>query len=95
MGIIVPNIHLTEPMQEYVRSQIAAGAYANLSEVVRAGIRLLMRNDGAFGVAMPVHEPEAVVERRKQAAQGMRAVRAKTRDVSDAELKQWREDGRR
>ena len=34
-------------MQEYVRGQIASGAYANLSEVVRAGIRLLMEKDGA------------------------------------------------
>lgn len=43
----MPNIHLTEPMQEYVKGQIASGAYANLSEVVRAGIRLLMEKDGA------------------------------------------------
>ena len=43
----MPNIHLTGPMQEYVRGQIASGAYANLSEVVRAGIRLLMEKDGA------------------------------------------------
>lgn len=43
----MPNIHLTGPMQEYVRGQIASGAYANLSEVVRAGLRLLMEKDGA------------------------------------------------
>lgn len=43
----MPNIHLTAPMQEYVRGQLASGAYANLSEVVRAGIRLLMEKDGA------------------------------------------------
>jgi antitoxin ParD1/3/4 len=43
----MPNIHLTTPMQEYVQGQIASGAYANLSEVVRAGIRLLMEKDGA------------------------------------------------
>lgn len=43
----MPNIHLTAPMQEYVQGQIASGAYANLSEVVRAGIRLLMEKDGA------------------------------------------------
>ena len=43
----MPNIHLTDPMQEYVKGQIASGAYANLSEVVRAGIRLLMEKDGA------------------------------------------------
>lgn len=43
----MPNIHLTGPMQEYVQGQIASGAYANLSEVVRTGIRLLMEKDGA------------------------------------------------
>jgi antitoxin ParD1/3/4 len=43
----MPNIHLTEPMREYVQGQIRSGAYANLSEVVRAGIRLLMEKDGA------------------------------------------------
>lgn len=43
----MPNIHLTAPMQEYVHGQIATGAYANTSEVVRAGLRLLMEKDGA------------------------------------------------
>lgn len=43
----MPNIHLTEPMQKYVQAQIESGAYANLSEVVRAGIRVLMEKDGA------------------------------------------------
>ena len=43
----MPNIHLTEQMESYVRGQIKSGAYANLSEVVRAGIRLLMERNGA------------------------------------------------
>jgi len=43
----MPNVHLTEPMQLYAEGQIKSGAYANLSEVVRAGIRLLMEKDGA------------------------------------------------
>ena len=43
----MPNVHLTGPMEAYVRGQISSGAYANLSEVVRAGIRLLMERDGA------------------------------------------------
>ena len=43
----MPNVHLTEQMETYVRGQINSGAYANLSEVVRAGIRLLMERDGA------------------------------------------------
>lgn len=43
----MPNVHLTEQMQAYVQGQIRSGTYANLSEVVRAGIRLLMERDGA------------------------------------------------
>ena len=43
----MPNIHLTEPTLKYVQAQIESGAYANLSEVVRAGIRILMEKDGA------------------------------------------------
>ncbi|WP_371417785.1 type II toxin-antitoxin system ParD family antitoxin [Roseivivax sp. THAF197b] len=37
------DILLTDPMQEYVQKQIKSGAYANVSEVVLTGIRLLMR----------------------------------------------------
>ena len=43
----MPNVHLTQQMESYVHGQIKSGAYANLSEVVRAGIRLLMERDGA------------------------------------------------
>ena len=43
----MPNVHLTKPMQEYAEGQIKSGAYANLSEVVRAGLRLLMEKEGA------------------------------------------------
>ncbi len=57
----MPNIHLTAPMQEYVQGQIASGAYANLSEVVRAGIRLLMEKDGARQFYMLKAELEQAV----------------------------------
>ena len=43
----MPNVHLTDQMHRYAQGQIDAGAYANLSEVVRAGLRLLMERDGA------------------------------------------------
>ena len=43
----MPNVHPTKPMEAYAQGQITSGAYANLSEVVRAGIRLLMDRDGA------------------------------------------------
>lgn len=43
----MPNVHLTAPMEAYARGLIESGAYANMSEVVRAGVRLLMERDGA------------------------------------------------
>ena len=43
----MPNVHLTEQMRVYVDGQIRSGAYANVSEVVRAGVRMLMERDGA------------------------------------------------
>jgi antitoxin ParD1/3/4 len=43
----MPNVHLTKPMQEFAEAQIRSGAYANLSEIVRAGMRTLMERDRA------------------------------------------------
>jgi len=43
----MPNISLPESMQDYADRQVAAGIYANLSEVMRAGLRKLMEEDGA------------------------------------------------
>ena len=43
----MPNVHLTKPMQDYADAQIRSGAYANLSEVIRAGMRELIQNDRA------------------------------------------------
>jgi antitoxin ParD1/3/4 len=43
----VPNISLPDAMQEYAERQVRAGVYADLSEVVRAGLRKLMDEDGA------------------------------------------------
>ncbi len=43
----MPNVHLTDQMRHYAQGQIDASAHANLSEVVRAGLRLLMERDGA------------------------------------------------
>lgn len=41
----MPNVHLTKQMEDYADTQIKSGAYANLSEVVRAGMRTLMEKD--------------------------------------------------
>lgn len=43
----MPNISLPKAMQDYAERQVEAGLYANLSEVVRAGLRKLMEEDGA------------------------------------------------
>jgi antitoxin ParD1/3/4 len=43
----MPNVHLTDQMATYVETQVSSGAYANASEVIRAGLRLLMQQDGA------------------------------------------------
>jgi len=85
----MPNIHLTHPMQEYVQGQIASGVYANLSEVVRAGIRLLMEK----GNEHRLNTTQAA--RRKRAADGLRAMMRGGPAVSDAQLKELREHGRR
>ncbi len=43
----MPNVHLTKPMQEFAEAQIKSGAYANLSEIIRAGMRALIEKDRA------------------------------------------------
>ena len=61
----MPNVHLTEPMDTYVQRQIESGANANLSEVVRAGVRTLMEKDGArefYRLKSELEEPVAQVE---------------------------------
>lgn len=43
----MPNVHLTAQMQDFADRLVAQGAYANVSEVVRAGMRRLMDERGA------------------------------------------------
>ncbi len=43
----MPNVHLTKQMEDYVDRQIRSGPYSNVSEVVRAGLRRIMEEDGA------------------------------------------------
>jgi len=43
----MPNVSFTDPMSHFVQKQLDTGAYANVSEVVRAGLRLLMEKEGA------------------------------------------------
>ena len=59
----MPNVHLTRQMQEYAEAQIESGAYANLSEVVRAGMRQLMEKDRARAfLALKAELEEALAE---------------------------------
>lgn len=39
------NIALTHELDGYIKAQVASGHYANASEVVRAGLRLLIERD--------------------------------------------------
>ena len=62
----MPNVHLTKPMQDYADAQIRSGAYANLSEVIRAGMRNLMEKDRArafFALKAELEEAIAEAER--------------------------------
>ena len=58
----MPNVHLTKPMQDYAEEQIRSGAYANLSEIVRAGMRTLMEKDRARAFYALKAELEAAAE---------------------------------
>ena len=57
----MPNVHLTKPMQDYAAALIKSGAYANLSEIVRAGMReLMLRNRARAFLALKAELNEAV-----------------------------------
>lgn len=45
----MPNIELTEAMTRYAEGEVERGAYADIGEVVRAGMRLLMEREAAWG----------------------------------------------
>jgi len=44
----LPNVSLTEPLEEYVNLQIKAGRFANPSEAMRAGVYALMKSDADY-----------------------------------------------
>jgi antitoxin ParD1/3/4 len=39
------NIHLTRPLEDYVRQRVADGGYASASEVVREAIRMMQDDE--------------------------------------------------
>ncbi len=67
----MPNVSLPDAMLDYAERQVEAGVYANLSEVVRAGLRKLMEEDGATAfyllrrdLAAAIAEPTEEVDLR-------------------------------
>jgi len=42
------NVNLTDALDDYVRAKIASGKYENASEVVRAALRVLEREEHEF-----------------------------------------------
>jgi antitoxin ParD1/3/4 len=62
----MPNVHLTAQMQDFADRLVAEGAYANLSEVVRAGMRRLMEERGAAASHTPKSELNAAADELAQ-----------------------------
>jgi antitoxin ParD1/3/4 len=52
------HVALTGPLARYVENQVATGVYASASEVVRAGLRLLIERDEARRVNSQKAPPE-------------------------------------
>jgi antitoxin ParD1/3/4 len=52
------NVSLTTELTAYINAQVASGYYSNASEVVRAGLRLLIERDLALtaGARRVAHE---------------------------------------
>lgn len=51
------HIALTEPLLRFVERQIAEGRYASTSEVVRAGLRLLIEREEAGSRPVDTKDP--------------------------------------
>ena len=53
------NVSLTAELNAFIRGQVASGHYQNASEVVRAGLRLLQRQEqrGRRKQAVPGADP--------------------------------------
>lgn len=58
----MPNVSLTPQMQQFAEDQVASGAYANVSEVVRAGMRKLIEEDRAKFEALRVELQKSLSE---------------------------------
>jgi len=72
------NVSLSEEFAAFVEGEVASGAYASASEVVRDGLRLLRREKAA-------HDEKIAVLRREIAigVEEVRAGRLSTRSIAE------------
>jgi len=52
------NVSLTPELTAYIAGQVASGRYRSASEVVRAGLRLLQRDEPAATPSPPAGPPD-------------------------------------
>ncbi|MCI0755803.1 type II toxin-antitoxin system ParD family antitoxin [Teichococcus vastitatis] len=61
------NVSLTPELTDYVAAQVASGRYRSASEVIRAGLRLLQRDEPAADrPSLPLGEGNAGDGRRRR-----------------------------
>lgn len=86
------NVSLPPDLEEYVDAKVASGEYAHASEVVRDGLRLMMREEAeklewlrnaiAEGMASPVLDStgeEVVAEVKRRGRELLKARRERAR----------------
>ena len=89
----MPNVHLTPQMQEFAEREIATGAFANLSEVVRAGMRKLMEERGAAAFHALKADLNAAADELEAGRRG--AVRPARLGAGGVRVGAWRSGSRR
>lgn len=78
------NISLPAELDNYIEAKVASGEYAHASEVVREGVRLLMRQ-----------EAEKLEWLRKAVAEGIASAETEERyEANDELLERVKRDGR-
>jgi antitoxin ParD1/3/4 len=80
------NVSLSEEFAEFVETQVASGAYASASEVVRDGLRLLRREQAAHDEKIEILRREIGIgiEQARQGRFSKRSI-AEICDQIDAE----------
>jgi len=80
---VVVNVALSKYYQDYVREEIETGRYGNASEVVRAGLRALQKQEQEAVLSIPDLERKLVEGLRSPASpfkpSDLKRIRARTR----------------